>query len=292
MIHTLIVISNSSNPYNNHTIEEILLTEFKEYSRIFFMWKNEPSIVFGRNQNPWKEIYVNRAVENGVHLIRRLSGGGTVYHDLGNLNFSFIESNGRYDEYFHFEMIIDALKQLGINLELNKRKDLLIEGKKVSGNAFYLKGNRRLHHGTLLVSSDLSRLWGLLKRKESKIITKGISSVTSEVTSLKAYKSDLTIQAVQNKLVDQFYRMHENEVDILTLDEIVSSYSVQHKNITERLKSWAWTYGETPPFVYKLDESNQVKIANGYVEEIIGFENKNIGSLSGAIRFNDQFKEV
>lgn len=292
MIQTLIVISNNSNPYNNHAIEEILLTEFKEYSRIFFMWKNEPSVVFGRNQNPWKEIYVNRAVENGVHVIRRLSGGGTVYHDLGNLNFSFIESYGRYNEDFHFEMIIDSLNQLGINLELNKRKDLLIEGKKVSGNAFYLKGNRRLHHGTLLVSSDLSRLWGVLKRKDTKIITKGISSVTSEVTSLKAHKSDLTMQAVQNKLVDQFYRLHKNEVDILTLDEIVGSYSLQYKNITERLKSWAWTYGETPPFVYKLDESNQVKIANGYVEEIIGFENKNIESFSGAIRFNDQFKEV
>lgn len=292
MIQTLIVISNTTNPYGNHAIEEILLTEFKQYSRIFFMWKNEPSVVFGRNQNPWKEIYVNRAVENGVHLIRRLSGGGTVYHDLGNLNFSFIESNSRYDERLHFDMIRASLKQLNVNLELNKRKDLLIDGKKVSGNAFYLKGNRRLHHGTLLVSSDLSHLWGVLKRKEPKIITKGISSVTSEVTSLKTHQSDLTMQAVQNQLVDHFYRLHENEVEILTTDEIVNSYPVQYESIRERLKSWAWTYGETPPFVYKLNEKNQVRIANGYIEEIIGFESENFGRLKDAIRFNDQFKEV
>ena len=186
MEKTLVVLSKEHNPYTNHAIEEILLKEYSAYTRILFLWTNSASVVFGRNQNPWKEIHVQRAQEDGIVLIRRLSGGGTVFHDLGNLNYSFLEPQNHYDEALHYEIICNSILEFGVELVKNKRKDLLLDGLKVSGNAFYLKGNRRLHHGTLLVNTDENFIWKVLKKGAENIESKGISSVTSKVTTLES----------------------------------------------------------------------------------------------------------
>ena len=140
----LIVLSDTKDPYMNHAVEEILFTTYVDYEQILFLWVNEPTVVFGRNQNPFREIDVTFAASKGIKLLRRLSGGGTVYHDAGNINYSFIEHASIYDETLHFKIIKDAIYKFGLILTVSQRKDMSVDGKKVSGSAFYLKGMRQI----------------------------------------------------------------------------------------------------------------------------------------------------
>ena len=288
----LVVLSKEHNPYANHAIEEILLKEYSAYARILFLWTNSASVVFGRNQNPWKEIRVQRAQEEGIVLIRRLSGGGTVFHDLGNLNYSFLEGQSHYDEALHYKIICDSVLEFGVELMKNKRKDLLLDGLKVSGNAFYLKGNRRLHHGTLLVNTDENSIWKVLKKKDDNIESKGISSVTSKVTTLESANPLIKMEQIQNAIVSTFYKAHEYMMETVTVDEIQDKFKTQYEAIVNRLKSWEWTFGETPSFLYRYDESNHLKVKNGIVDEIVGKKLENIFQLDEMMKFTDQFKEV
>ncbi|MBF4692696.1 lipoate--protein ligase family protein [Fusibacter ferrireducens] len=288
----LVVLSRVHDPYVNHAIEELLLTEYGAYARILFLWINSPAVVFGRNQNPWKEIHVQRAQTEGVPLVRRLSGGGAVFHDLGNLNYSFLESQSHYNEALHYDIICNSVLEFGIELTKNNRKDLLLEGLKVSGNAFYLKGNRRLHHGTLLVNTDKATLWQLLKKSDEKIESKGIRSVTSEVTTLKASNALIRIDHVLNAIVSTFYQVHHYNVETLTIDAIQDEFQFQYETIVKRLKSWEWTFGETPSFIYHYDEINYLKVRNGIIEAVTGDKLERLIQLEKTIKFNDQFKEV
>lgn len=292
MEKTLIVLSKEHNPYANHAIEEILLTEYSAYTRILFLWTNSASVVLGRNQNPWKEIHVQKAQEEEIVLIRRLSGGGTVFHDLGNLNYSFLEAQNHYNEALHYEIIRNSVLEFGIELTKNKRKDLLLEGLKVSGNAFYLKGNRRLHHGTLLVNTDETAIWNVLKKKDDHIKSKGISSVTSKVTTLETVIPLIKMEQVINAIVSTFYQYHQYRVETVTVDEVQEKFKNRYEAIVKRLKSWEWTFGETPSFVYHYDEMNHLKVRNGIVEEIIGEKLESVFHLGETMKFNDQFKEV
>ncbi|GAU77269.1 lipoate--protein ligase [Fusibacter sp. 3D3] len=291
MEKTLVVISKAHNPYANHAIEEILLTAYSAYTRILFLWVNSASVVFGRNQNPWKEINVQRAQGEEIALIRRLSGGGTVFHDLGNLNYSFLEAQSHYDEALHYEIICKSVLDLGVTLAKNERKDLLLDGRKVSGNAFYLKGNRRLHHGTLLVNTDETAIWKVLKQKDENIESKGISSVTSKVTTLESASPSIKMDRVQNAIVNTFYKAHQYRVETLTVDEIQSGFQTQYDVIMNRLKSWQWTFGETPPFIYHLDEANHLKVRNGLIEEVVGLKLERLVNLEASSKFKNQFRD-
>ncbi len=275
MNRNLVVISNTQNPYENHAIEELLFFEFDVYDRILFLWTNEPSVVFGRHQNPWKELDVELAKERQINLIRRLSGGGTVYHDNGNLNFSFIE-NGREDRSeLHFKWLIEALSSFGIEINANERKDLLLNGQKVSGNAFYLKGNRRLHHGTLLITTSENEVWQVLKKKDGKFKTRGISSVTSKVTNLQAVNPEISVTSVENSIVDVFYRYQGYQVDTLSPKDIREANPQRYEQIKTRLKSWEWVYGETPPFTFELNQDNRIEVVNGFIQRFTGQQSPN-----------------
>ena len=248
---SLLVISNLNNPLINHALEEVLFNGFNAYESILFLWVNGPSVVFGRNQNPWREIDVDRANSENVRLIRRLSGGGTVYHDLGNLNFSFIEHQSVYDVSRHFDWIIEATGNLGVTLSLSTRKDLLAAGKKVSGNAFYLKGNRRIHHGTLLVDANLADAKHLLKASDENHIAKfshikSVVSVPSPIVNLKAINGDLTVGKVINSIVDVYYQKNEYGVDVLEANQILEDHKRQIRQSMNKFASDEWTFGETP----------------------------------------------
>ena len=183
-------ILNSTDPYLNLAIEEYLLKNSND--EYFLLWQNEPTVVIGRNQNAYAEI--NRAFtkEKGIHIVRRITGGGAVYHDLGNLNYSYIaEKQGNEIDFESFSRpVIDALVEMGLSAYLSGRNDIMIEDKKISGNAQTHFNNRVLHHGTLLFDSDLEVLSSALKVDEKKIQSKAIKSVRSRVSNIKAFLTE------------------------------------------------------------------------------------------------------
>lgn len=247
-MRNLLVLSKWNDPYKNHALEDVLFHLKGEYARVLLLYVNSRSIIFGRNQNPYREIDVDAAAHENIPVIRRISGGGTVYHDLGNLNFSFIEHNSLYDEKAHFKWIMEAVGGLGVPLELTPRKDLRAEGKKVSGNAFYLKGNKRLHHGTLLVDADLeyaSRL--LMASKPDHTIRfsneKCVVSVPSPVVNLKTLNPTIQMSAVMNAVIDVFYKAHDYEVDVVEGSAFMGR---NWEEVRFKYGSREWTFGETP----------------------------------------------
>jgi lipoate-protein ligase A len=203
------LILASKNPYLNLAIEEYLFAETDD--EIFMLWQNEPTVVIGRNQNAYAEINMNYVKENNIHIARRITGGGAVYHDLGNINYTFIankESNG-IDFVYFTEPILEALKKLNINAKLSGRNDLLVDDKKISGNAQFNKGNRVLHHGTLLFDTNIDVLCQVLKVDEEKIKSKAIKSVRSRVANLKSLlneemNSDDFISAISRHIINKY----------------------------------------------------------------------------------------
>lgn len=253
MNRRLIVVSDQRDPYKNHTIEEILFTSFTGYEQILFLWVNAPVVVFGRNQNPWKEVALEHTQSHDIQLIRRLSGGGTVYHDTGNLNYSVISRNGLYDEAFNFDLIREAGKRFGLELSLGSRKELKLDGAKVSGSAFYMKGMRRLHHGTLLIDSDLESLWKCLKVKDEVfnarfLESRGVASVSSPVMNLSERVPGLKVNDFLNAVIDVYYQKIGYDVDIISVQEVISANQLMADRIYQRHQSWNWVFGETPPF--------------------------------------------
>lgn len=190
----LFIQNDNTNPYFNLALEEYLLKEFDE--DCFMLWQNEPCVVIGRNQNPLAEINQEFIKKNNIKVAKRLSGGGAVYHDLGNLNFTFIINDKQNDlrNYRKFTApIIEVLSELGVKAELSERNDLLINGLKFSGNAQYKHKNRLLHHGTILFSSNLNNVRTALKADNS-IKERWVKSVPSPITNVQEYlKCDLNI---------------------------------------------------------------------------------------------------
>lgn len=253
MNRRLIVVSDQKDPYMNHTIEEILFTSFLGYEQILFLWVNAPVVVFGRNQNPWKEVALDYTQSHDIQLIRRLSGGGTVYHDTGNLNYSVISRNGLYDEAFNFDLIKATAGRYGLNLTVGSRKELTLDGAKVSGSAFYMKGMRRLHHGTLLIDSDLNALWKSLKVKDEVfnarfLENRGVASVSSPVMNLSERVPGLKVSDFLNTFIDVYYQKVGYDVAILSIQEVISTNQLMADRIYQRHQSWDWVFGETPPF--------------------------------------------
>jgi Lipoate-protein ligase A len=266
----LMILSNSKDPYINHAIEEILFTTFVDYEQILFLWVNEPSVVFGRNQNPWHEIDVRFAEEAGIHLLRRISGGGTVFHDEGNLNYAFIEHHSIYDENAHFEMISEAIQKFGLEVKVTARKDITLEGKKISGSAFFLKGMRRLHHGTLLVDVDLDRLWKSLKVNDEVYkarfsIGRTIPSVPSPVINLAQVNPKLKVSDITNAIVDEYYKRNEYDVELQSIDDVIKAHEPAYETIRARHASWEWVFGETPSFSFRSEDGMEYQIVNGAV---------------------------
>lgn len=267
----LIILSNTKDPYMNHAVEEILFTTYVDYEQILFLWVNEPTVVFGRNQNPFREIDVSFAQSRGIKLLRRLSGGGTVYHDTGNINYSFIEHASIYDEAAHFKVIQDAIQKFGLTLNVSQRKDLSIGGKKVSGSAFYLKGMRRMHHGTLLVDADLDTLWNSLKVNDESfksrfVGSKSIPSVPSPVVNLRQLNLDINVPDVVNSIVDVYYAENAYNVEHLTMREVFEAHELAITNLMKKHASWEWVFGETPNFTYKGDDDTLYEFVNGTVK--------------------------
>lgn len=243
------VISNEYNPYDNLAMEEYLLNRVEKNECILYLWQNERTVVIGKNQNPWKECKINALEEDHGTLVRRLSGGGAVFHDLGNLNFTFLVNQEDYDVEKQLEVIIKAVRGLGIPAEKTGRNDITVDGRKFSGNAFYSNGTHCYHHGTILVNVDMQNLSKYLNVSRDKLISKGVESVKSRVINLNEYVTGLDIQKMKQELIKAFAEVYA--CDPIQMDFADIDYTELNK-LCIKFSSWDWIFGKKNEFNYSI----------------------------------------
>ena len=245
MIRRLYTCSGSgTDPYRNLALERYLTETVPEDACILYLWQNQNTVVIGRNQNAWKECRTGLLEQEGGVLARRLSGGGAVFHDLGNLNFTFSVTEEDYDLPRQQPVILPACRLLGLRAELSGRNDLLVEGRKFSGNSFYSHNGRAFHNGTLLVNADMTKMGRYLSPSTAKIASKGVDSVRSRVVNLRELCPDLTIEKMaeaMNRAFEQVYGLtavplQEQDFDHDALDALYTQFS-----------SRDWVYGRSAP---------------------------------------------
>ncbi len=256
------------NAYFNLALEEYILKNFLEDDYIL-LWQNDNSIIVGRHQNTIEEINPIGVKKHGVKVVRRITGGGAVYHDLGNLNFSFISNWSKENDLIYerfLSPVIRGLKEIGINAYKKGRNDLVIDDKKFSGNAQVIFKNRILHHGTILFNSNLSLIQELLNIDKEKIASKGVKSVMSRVTNIKEYANqDVTIEFLKHVLLKSFSKEEDFKTIELTdvqLDEV-------KKIAKEKYETWEWNYGNSINSTY----TNSKRFENGKIEVKMVIEN-------------------
>ncbi len=267
----MLVLSQNKDPFTNLTIENSLFTEEPASGYTLFLWVNKPSVIIGRYQNPWLECSLKSMNDSGIRLARRQSGGGAVYHDEGNLNFSFICRKEEYDRDRNLDVVIRALGSLRITAEINERHDVEVDGKKVSGSAFRISRGRVLHHGTLLISADLHPLKASLSGPSLEgIESKGIRSVRSSVVNLNRYNPDITVDKLKSALSETFTFQY-GRADTATADGAGASEDEFFKRMTNP----EWIYGNTPEFsfIYRAGaghsaENYRFSIKKGCISEI------------------------
>lgn len=270
----------STDPYFNLATEEYFLKNFQE--DFFMLWRSKPSVVVGKHQNALAEINHQFVRENQIPVARRLSGGGTVFHDPGNVNFTFIRNVANISEV-NFKVftipVIEALKKLGVEAYTTGRNDLLIEDKKISGNAEHVHRNRVLHHGTLLFDSHLEALKGALKVDLSKFEDKAVQSNRSEVTNISNYlPSPISVEEFTDFL---FGEISQNYPEFEVYQPTPDDFKAIEKLSIEKYQTWDWIFGYSPRYRF----NNTLETANGRIQISLLVEKGLIveADISGAI---------
>jgi lipoate-protein ligase A len=248
----MIFIDNEgiTDPRINLALEEYALRNFGSDDDYLLFYINEPSIIIGRNQNTVEEINDEYVRKNGIHVVRRISGGGAVYHDLGNLNFSFITEHKKenLNNFLKFnEPVLQILSEMGVPAEMSGRNDILANGRKISGNAQFSTGKRMFSHGTLLYCSDLDEVTNALNVKMSKIQSKGHKSVRSRVANIIEFieNKSMPVSEFRRRILDGLYQQRETfETYTLSEEEWSSVYELRDN----KYGSWDWNFGESPKF--------------------------------------------
>ncbi len=253
-----LLLSDSYDPWFNLAVEECIFRQMPATQRVLFLWRNADTVVIGRAQNPWKECNTRRMEEDHVRLARRSSGGGAVFHDLGNTCFTFMAGKPEYDKTVSTAIVLAALNSLGVTAEASGRNDLVVKtdsgDRKVSGSAYRETMDRGFHHGTLLLNADLSRLANYLNPDQKKLQAKGITSVRGRVANLVELLPGITHQQVCEAIQEAFFSHYGERVDA----EVISPDNTPDlPNLADtfaRPSSWEWHFSQAPAFSHLLDE--------------------------------------
>jgi lipoate-protein ligase A len=240
-----IYVSPTGDGWKNLAVDEWFLDNLSPEDMLLYFYVNQNAVIIGKNQNPWRECNLAAMEADNVQLVRRVSGGGAVFHDGGNLNFSFITGAEIYDVHRQLDTICQALRTFGIPCAFTGRNDLVADGRKFSGNAFCARGPLRQHHGTLLIKADLTRLQRYLQVDPRKMQAKGVTSVRSRVCNLTEFDENLTPERVREAVCAAFEAQY-GPATVLTDVPGADSYY-------EKQKSWDWRLGKTPAFDLELD---------------------------------------
>jgi len=250
-------IGNGFDPYRNLAIEKHLFDSVDGESLILYLWQNQNTVVIGKNQNAFSECRTELLREEGGHLARRLSGGGAVFHDLGNLNFTFICSTQNLDIARHMQVIREACRLAGIETELSGRNDILAGGRKFSGNAFYNSKGHSYHHGTLLIDADTEKMTRYLTPPKAKLEAKGVKSVRARVVNLSELAPSLTCESMKEHLLSAFESVYG-----ITPQPHIDIEEEKTATLAELFGSWDYLYGSPLPF----NVSCQARLSFGSVE--------------------------
>lgn len=249
MIQALqIYISDSFDPYKNLATEKYLLDTLPENCCRLYLWQNENTVVIGRNQNPWAECNCPLAQKEGAKLARRLSGGGAVFHDLGNLNFTFLCSEKNYDLPRQMQVISEACRLAGIETVLSGRNDILADNRKFSGNAFYNSKGKAYHHGTLMICADTEKMQRYLTPSKAKLKAKGVKSVRSRVVNLSELSPSLTSEKMKEYMICAFEKVYNLKASFFNITDFS-----QTNALAESYQSDDYIYGKSAPFSFSCE---------------------------------------
>ena len=288
------LLNPSTDPGFNIALEEYLITQTDDSSEWFLLWQNRPAVIVGRYQNTAEEVNATIIQENQIEVVRRMSGGGAVYHDLGNLNFTLIVTSSADHSFSRFaQPVLKALHKLGVEAQLSGRNDLTVAGRKFSGNAQYIGKKRLLHHGTLLFDTDLDIMQAVLNVDASKMASKGVKSVRSRVTNLAEHlPASVNIDEFKSTLsrtVGEYWPL-EPARGLSELEEASVRELANHK-----YRRWEWNYGKSPQYDLRrqarypwgqIDIRLELKQGRIILCKIYGdfFTDQDIGSLEKALQ--------
>lgn len=244
--------ASGSDPFENLAREQVLLEQGPADGLVLYLWQNENTVVIGRNQNAFKECRVSLLEEEGGRLARRLSGGGAVFHDKGNLNFTFLLPREDFDVRRQLEVICAACRELGIPAAISGRNDLTAAGYKFSGNAFYKNGGRAYHHGTLLLNVDMGKLGRYLSPPKAKLQAKGVDSVRARVTNLTSFVPDLSVDTMKKQLVlvaEKVYGFTAQDL-VLTPEQ-----EAEAARLTAHYASREWRFSANVPAAFSCEKT-------------------------------------
>lgn len=250
-INLQIVLGNQNNPFLNLAVESQLLDNYLENTVTLFLWKNRQTVVIGANQNPYSECDVDTLLKEGGHLARRRTGGGAVYHDLGNLNFSIVADKKIYDVKRQMTVIQKALLNYGLETEVSGRNDITYQGRKFSGNAFAKSKYQGLHHGTILIKTDGEKLQKYLKVKPEKLHKHGVKSVASRVINLSEV-ADITSENIIPYLIKAFEEVYDNKAIVINFDDLCTEEVLKSR---EHISSDEYLFGKWREFHTQKSET-------------------------------------
>ena len=249
-----VLISETYDPWFNLATEDYIFQEMEPDHHILFLWRNDNTVVIGRYQNPWAECDTANMERDNVKLARRQSGGGAVYHDLGNTNFTFMSSRENYSKERNTDIIVRAIKRFNIQAAASGRNDITVDDKKISGSAFKLGADRAFHHGTLLIEADLSKISNYLTPDKKKLQSKGIKSVKSRVANLTDFNSAINHENLCEAIIEEFFETYGEKCEVEVLDHEQLKEIPHLQNYFDQMSDWNWRFGKTPDFAHHMAE--------------------------------------
>ncbi|KAI0000029.1 hypothetical protein BJV77DRAFT_939542 [Russula vinacea] len=257
-----IYVSHSSDPYFNLSFEDWLFREKPVQEPLLLIYRDKPCVVIGRNQNPWKEVNFQALRRASIPFIRRRSGGGTVYHDMGNTNFSIHLPRSSFNRHATAQLVLRAVRSLDIDARLNDRNDVCVGPYKmnfsnihVSGSAYKIAKDRAYHHGTMLISSQISTLGDVLHVSKETMITRGVASVRSPVTNLQEFSPAVTHDKFLQAMVRAFREEYQVEEPVQYVQAEDATNIPYIQDSMAQFPDWDWAFGQTPEFTYSISRT-------------------------------------